>query len=50
MGFNILNGLKDAGKWAYVYLEDTQAGNKTLRLHIFDSTLSKDKKKMKNLI
>ena len=23
--------LKDAGKWAYVYLEDTQAGNKTIR-------------------
>ena len=31
--------------WAYVYLEDTQAGNKTLRLHIFDSVLSKDKNK-----
>lgn len=42
---NMNEKLKDAGKWAYVYLEDTQAGNKTLRLHIFDSTLSKDKKK-----
>ena len=37
--------LKDAGKWAYVYLEDTQAGNKTLRLHIFNSALSKDDNK-----
>lgn len=42
---NMNEKLKDAGKWAYVYLEDTQAGNKTLRLHIFDSILSKDKKK-----
>ena len=35
--------------WAYVYLEDTQAGNKTLRLHIFDSALSKDKNKNEKL-
>ena len=38
--------LKNEGKLAYVYLEDTQAGNKTLRLHIFDSALSKDKNKI----
>ena len=35
--------------WAYVYLEDTQADNKTLRLHIFDSDLSKDKNKNEKL-
>ena len=39
---NMNDKLKD---WAYIYLEDTQAGNKTLRLHIFDSILSKDKRK-----
>ena len=39
---NMNDKLKD---WAYIYLEDTQAGNKTLRLHIFDSIPSKDKRK-----
>ena len=42
---NMNEKLKDAGQWAYVYLEDTQAGNKTLRLHIFDSELSKGNNK-----